>query len=58
MTHTSLELDLLRALVEARELVDANNSLSASAGGLEERAENRAAAIAIMDAAIEKGRNR
>jgi hypothetical protein len=50
---TSLEVTLLKALGQARELVDANNSLSASAGGLHERAQNRTKAIAIMDAAIE-----
>ena len=43
---------LLEALKSARNLVDANNSLSASPGGLKERDKNRNIAIAIMDAAI------
>ena len=44
---------LLTALMKARVLVDANNSLSASADGLNERTKNRDKAIAIMDTAIE-----
>ena len=49
--------ELLEALEKAYRLIDANESLSASRLGLEERGKNRRQALAVMEAAIEKAKS-